>query len=94
MNSQDLATASNNRKEYVLAEFRCAIVKARLALLDLEAASLALKAGIVTPEQAVAMFWDSQAVQFLGLELGAEAGPDTSSGRREAGMSPTHEVLA
>jgi hypothetical protein len=72
MNTQNFETAANNRKEYVLAEFRCAMVKARLALLDLEAAALALKVGLVTPEQAVRMFWDSQAIHFLGLELGAD----------------------
>jgi hypothetical protein len=71
MTTQNLVTVSTNRKEYVLAEFRCAMIKARLALLDLEAAALALKAGFVTPEQAVQMFWDSQAIQFLGLELQA-----------------------
>jgi hypothetical protein len=94
MNTLDLAAISNNRKEYVLAEFRCAIVKARLALLDLEAAALALKAGLVSPEQAVAMFWDSQAVQFLGLDLEAEAAPATARAYEEAGMPPAQEVLA
>ena len=74
MSTQHLATVEANRKEYVLAEFRCAIVKARLALLDLEAAAVALKAGFVTPEQAVGMFWDSQAIQFLGLELADKGG--------------------
>jgi hypothetical protein len=94
MNTQDLATISNNRKDYVLAEFRCAIVKGRLALLDLEAVALALKAGFVTPEQAVAMFWNSQAVQFLGLDLEAEAAPSTARAYEEAGISSAEEVLA
>lgn len=80
MSAQNLATITNDRKEYVLAEFRCAIVKAKLALLDLEAASLALKAGLVTPDQAIAMFWDSQAVKFLGLELDTRSsGPETAT---------------
>jgi hypothetical protein len=60
----------DHRREYILSEFRCAIAKAKLALLDLEAAALALRFNIVTPDQAVAMFWDSEAVHFLGLELG------------------------
>jgi hypothetical protein len=61
----------DHRREYILAEFRCAVVKAKLALCDLEATMIALQFNIVTPEQAAAMFWDSEAVHFLGLELRA-----------------------
>jgi hypothetical protein len=57
------------RREYILAEFRCALAKAKLAQLDIEATALALKYGIITAEQAVALFWDSEAISFLGLEL-------------------------
>jgi hypothetical protein len=57
------------RREYVLAEFRCALIKAKLAQLDIEAVAIALKNDIVTPEQAAAMFWESDAIHFLGLEL-------------------------
>jgi hypothetical protein len=57
------------RRNYVLAEFRCALIKAKLAQLDIEAIGCALKHNIITPEQAVAQFWDSEAVHFLGLEL-------------------------
>ena len=59
----------DGRREYILAEFRCALIKARLAQCDIEAVAIALKNRIVTPEQAAAMFWDSNAVQFLGLQL-------------------------
>ena len=45
------------------------MIKAKLAQLDIEAVAIALKHEIVTPEQAAAMFWDSTAVQFLGLQL-------------------------
>ena len=62
-----------NRREYVLAELRCALAKARLAELDIEATVIALRYGLVTPEQAVAMFWGSEAITFLGLELGGTA---------------------
>jgi hypothetical protein len=64
------ATALEARRDYVLAEFRCALVKARLAQLEIEAVGCALKHGFITPEQAVELFWDSEAVWFLGLELG------------------------
>jgi hypothetical protein len=58
------------RREYILAEFRCALARAKLAQLDIEATALALKHGIITAEQAVSLFWDSEATCFLGLELG------------------------
>ena len=57
------------RRRYILCEFRCALVKAKLAQLDIEAAAMALEHNIVTPEQAVAMVWESEAIQFLGLSL-------------------------
>jgi hypothetical protein len=60
---------ADGRREYILAEFRCALTKARLAQRDIEAVGLALKQRIITPEQAAALFWDSDAVRFLGLEL-------------------------
>jgi len=41
------------RLEYLLAELRCAALRARLWQADIEAVGLALKAGWITPEQAV-----------------------------------------
>lgn len=70
MSRPDIDEACTNRREYILAEFRCALVKAKLAQLDIEAATIALRNEIVTPEQAVAMVWDAEAVHFLGLQLG------------------------
>jgi hypothetical protein len=64
--------SGSGRHEYILAEFRCAFLKAKLAQLEIETIAIALKSHIVDPEQAVAMFWESHATQFLGLELGAE----------------------
>jgi hypothetical protein len=61
--------SKTGRREYVLAEFRCALIKAKLAQLDIEAVAIALKYDIVTPEQAAAMYWDSEAIHFLGLEM-------------------------
>jgi hypothetical protein len=62
------------RREYILAELRCALIKAKLAQCDIEAVATALKLRIVTPEQAVSIFWDSAAVRFIGLEI-AEVSP-------------------
>jgi hypothetical protein len=61
---------SDPRREYILAEFRCAWTKAKLAQQDIEAVGLALQASLMTVEEAVAMFWDSEAVRFLGLQIG------------------------
>ena len=66
-------TPDEARRDYVLAEFRCALIKAKLAQLDIEAVAVALKYRIISPEQAVALFWDSEAIHFLGLELGGAA---------------------
>jgi hypothetical protein len=80
MNTQNPVTGSESIRDYVLAEFRCATVKAKLAVLDLEAVATALKLGIITPDQAIEMFWNSEAVQFVGLQIGfdgssAKGGP-------------------
>ena len=70
MTSKRLDQPSADRRGYVLAELRCALARAKLAQFDIEATALALQCDIVTPAQAVAMFWDSDAVAYLGLELG------------------------
>ena len=68
MNAQNFTAF--DQSEYVLAEFRCALIKAKLAQCDIEAVALALKHRLVTAEQAVAMFWDSEAIRFIGVKLG------------------------
>ena len=61
---------NHQQREYVLCEFRCALVRAKLAQLDIEAAAVALKHNIVSPEQAVAMLWDTEAGHYLGMDGG------------------------
>ena len=61
---------SDARRDYLLAEFRCALIRVRLAQLDIEAVACALKHNVVTPEQAIALFFDSDGVRLVGLELG------------------------
>ena len=73
------ATDHNGRREYILSELRCALIKARLAQCDIEAVAIALKSNVITPEQAAAMFWDCETVQFLGLEM-----PEPSTGESGA----------
>jgi hypothetical protein len=41
------------RKEYLLAELRCASLRARLIQADIEAVGVALKDGRISPEQAL-----------------------------------------
>lgn len=68
--SADICSAiDDGRREYILAEFRCALLKARLAQCDIEAVATALQLKIVSPEQAAEIFWDSPAIRFLGLKL-------------------------
>jgi hypothetical protein len=43
----------NSRYDYLIQEFRCAVLRARLEAADLEAIGLALSAGLITPEQAL-----------------------------------------
>jgi hypothetical protein len=62
----------NSRRDYILAEFRCVLVKAKLAQLDIESVATALQLNIVTPEQAAALFWESEAIKYLGLKLRGE----------------------
>lgn len=54
--------------EYLLAEMRCASLRARLAQLDINAVGIALKGGLISPEQALALLDDVDALRFVGAE--------------------------
>jgi hypothetical protein len=54
-----------NRIEYLLAELRCASLRARLQAGDIDAVGLALKAGLVEPEQALELLRDCDCLQFI-----------------------------
>lgn len=88
MNTQNYTAA--DQREYVLAEFRCALIKAKLAQHEIEAVALALKFRLLTPEQAVAIFWDSDAVRFLGISLGYDLDLSASA----SADARNHEVRA
>jgi hypothetical protein len=51
---------------YVLAEMRCAAMRTRLLQLDIEAIGLALKAGLISPDQALALLDDCDALRIVG----------------------------
>jgi len=53
------------RTEYLVAELRCAALRARLQLADIEAVGLALKCGLIEPEQALELLADCDCLQFI-----------------------------
>jgi hypothetical protein len=54
--------------EYLLAELRCAALRARLWQADIEAVGVALRGGLISPEQAVALLADCDCLHLLGTE--------------------------
>ncbi len=52
-------------REYVLAELRCAIMRARLAALDIETAGIALRAGMIEPDVALEWLRDAGALDYV-----------------------------
>jgi hypothetical protein len=59
-------------REYLLAELRCAVARAKLAVLDIEAIGVALKHNIIDPEQAVHLLTAADAIGFVGPQEGSQ----------------------
>ena len=57
-----------SRVEYLLAELRCAQLRAMLLQHDIAAVGLALKAGLIDPEQAVELLADCDCLQLISPE--------------------------
>jgi hypothetical protein len=55
------------RSAYLLAELRCASLRARLWQADIDAVGLALKAGLVEPEQALELLADCDCLHLAGV---------------------------
>jgi hypothetical protein len=53
------------RRDYLMAELRCASLRARLWQADIDAVGMALKAGLVEPEQALELLADCDCLQFV-----------------------------
>ena len=53
------------RRDYLLAELRCASLRARLWQADIDAGGLALKAGLVEPEQALELLHECDCLQLI-----------------------------
>jgi hypothetical protein len=54
------------RVDYLLAELRAASLRARLWQADIEAVGLALKGGLIHPEQALELLHDCNALHLVG----------------------------
>jgi hypothetical protein len=63
---KDDASSINSRRQYLLAELRCATLRARLWQADIEAVVLALKGALITPEQALELLHDCDVLRLIG----------------------------
>jgi hypothetical protein len=53
------------RAEYLLAELRCAALRAKLLQADIEAIGLALKGSLITPEGALELLCDCDVLRYI-----------------------------
>ena len=60
------AGAAMTRIDYLLAELRCALLRARLWQADIEAVGIALKNGLIEPEQALELLHNCDALHLVG----------------------------
>jgi hypothetical protein len=61
------------RNEFLLAELRCAALRARLWQIDIDSIGIALRGSLVTPEQAIEMLADRDLLDLVGTEPGGPA---------------------
>jgi hypothetical protein len=79
----DINNCSDDLIAYLLAEFHCASLRAKLAAHDLIAIGLALKGGLITPHQAVMHLEEADAFRFLGRLPGDDWGPGWTEDARQ-----------
>jgi len=77
------------RVDYLLAELRCASLRARLWQADIDAVGMALKAGLIHPEQALELLHDCDALHLVApnnwnSEGWAQAARDYHANRKGA----------
>ena len=68
-------TVTRDRREYLLAELRAAALRARLWQADIDAVGLALKAGLISPDQAVEHLSACGLLRLLAVREEQEAAP-------------------
>src|SRR5258708_15557347 len=78
----DINNSADALIAYLLAEFRCAVRRAKLAADDLVAIGLALKGGLITPYQALMHIQETDAFRFLGRPPEDDWGPDCADSAR------------
>lgn len=61
----DRVRSPPTRTEYLLAELRCASLRARLQLADIDAVGLALANGLIEAEQAIELLRDCNCLEFI-----------------------------
>ena len=79
----DINNNSEELRAYLLAEFRCAALRAKLAAHDLVAIGLALKGELITPYQAIMHIQETDAFRFLGRQPGDNWGPEWAESARQ-----------
>jgi hypothetical protein len=62
-----MSAPHNTRIAYLLAELRCAAIRARLQQHDIEAVGLALKSGLIDPEQPLGLLADCDCLCLVGV---------------------------
>jgi hypothetical protein len=62
-----------SRTNYLIAELRAASIRARLWQLDINALGIALKGGLVDPEQAIELLAERDVLHLVGTEPGEPA---------------------
>ena len=63
----------SDRREYLLAELRAAALRTRLLQADIDAVGLVLKAGLISPDQAIEHLSDCGLLHLVGLREEQEA---------------------
>jgi hypothetical protein len=71
----NLEPVERDKREYLLAELRAAALRARLWQADIDAVGLALKAGLISPDQAVEHLSDCGLLRLLAVREEQEAAP-------------------
>jgi len=71
----NLEPVERDKREYLLAELRAATLRARLWQADIDVVGLALKAGLISPDQAVEHLSDCGLLRLLALREEQEAAP-------------------
>jgi hypothetical protein len=58
--------SSADQRDYVLAELRCAVMRAQLWQADIEAVGIALRSGLIDPDQALELLAECGALHLVG----------------------------